>query len=56
VRRPLGEFVLRPCSFDWVKTLRDECVPRDITFCFLETGTVFLKDGRRYMIKGKRVQ
>ena len=42
---------MRPCSFDWVKTLRDECVARDITFCFLETGTVFIKDGRKYIIK-----
>ena len=47
---------MRPCSFDWVKTLREECVARDITFCFLETGTVFIKDGRKYIIKGKRLQ
>lgn len=46
----------RPCRFEWVRALRDECVPRDITFCFLETGTVFIKDGRRYTLKGKRLQ
>ena len=46
----------RPCDFDWVRALRAECVPRNITFCFIETGTVFIKDGRRYVIKGKRLQ
>ena len=28
----------------------------DITFCFLETGAVFIKDGRKYKIPGKREQ
>ena len=46
----------RPCDFDWVKSLREECVQRDITFCFLETGTVFIKDGKKYTIQGKRLQ
>ena len=35
----------RPCDFGWVKALRAECVAHDITFCFIETGTVFIKDG-----------
>ena len=46
----------RPCHFDWVKALREECVPRDITFCFVETGTVFIKDGKRYILSDKRTQ
>lgn len=46
----------RPCDFDWVKDLRADCVAADVTFCFLETGTVFLKDGRRYHIPSKTVQ
>ena len=46
----------RPCDFTWVKTLREECVSRDITFCFLETGTVFIKDGKQYTIRNKREQ
>lgn len=46
----------RPCDFDWVKSLRSECVIRDITFCFIETGTVFIKDGRRYHLPGKKIQ
>lgn len=46
----------RPCDFEWVKALREECVFRGITFCFLETGTVFIKDGRRFTIRDKRQQ
>ena len=46
----------RCCDFSWVKALREECVSRDITFCFLETGTVFIKDGKKYTIQGKREQ
>lgn len=46
----------RPCNFDWVKNLRAECVIHDITFCFIETGTVFIKDGRRFYLKDKQFQ
>ena len=46
----------RPCNFDWVKALREECVSRNITFCFMETGTVFIKDGREYRIRSKQLQ
>ena len=46
----------RPCNFDWVKSLREECVSRNITFCFIETGTVFIKDGKRYTLQGKQLQ
>ncbi len=46
----------RPCNFDWVKKLRDECVTHNVTFCFFETGTNFIKDGRQYDIPKKQVQ
>ena len=46
----------RPCDYNWVKALRDECVSRDITFCFMETGTVFVKDGKLYRIGSKQEQ
>lgn len=46
----------RPCNFDWVKSLRAECVSRNITFCFIETGTNFIKDGKRYYIPDKQFQ
>lgn len=46
----------RPCNFEWVKALRAECVAQDITFCFIETGTVFIKDGKRYFLPKKSLQ
>ena len=46
----------RPCDFEWVKALREECASREITFCFMETGTVFRKDGKQYTIDSKRMQ
>ena len=46
----------RPCDFDWIKALREECASRDITFCFMETGTTFIKDGGEYKNESKRLQ
>ena len=46
----------RPCDFDWVLSLHDECLAHDITFCFMETGTTFIKDGQTYRIRSKQVQ
>jgi protein gp37 len=46
----------RPCDFDWVRSLRAECVSADISFCFIETGTHFIKDGKHYHLPDKRVQ
>lgn len=46
----------RPCNFDWVTSLRKECVAANVTFCFIETGTCFIKDGRRFYIPKKLVQ
>ncbi len=46
----------RPCDFDWVKSLRAECVKYGVTFSFIETGTVFVKDGKTYRMPDKGVQ
>ncbi len=46
----------RPCDFDWVKALRAECEENNVSFCFMETGTVFIKDGKMYTIPDKRKQ
>lgn len=46
----------RPCNFDWVKSLSEQCRTHNVTFCFIETGTEFIKDGKRYRIPNKRIQ
>ena len=46
----------RPLYYEWVKQLYDECVAANVTFCFLEIGTNFVKDGRMYRLPSKRLQ
>lgn len=46
----------RPCHYEWVKSLSDSCRKRNITFCFIETGSIFIKDGKRYVMPDKDLQ
>lgn len=46
----------RPCNYDWVKALQKECVKYNVSFCFIETGTVFIKDGKKYHLPKKQIQ
>ncbi len=43
----------RPCRFEWVRSLRDECAEYDVTFVFCGTGRRFIKDGRLYRLEGR---
>ncbi len=40
----------RPCNFDWVMELREECVRQGVSFWFKQTGARFIKDGKLYLI------
>lgn len=40
----------RPCRYEWVLDLRDQCAAAGITFYFKQTGANFIKDGRQYKI------
>ena len=44
------------CYMYTLKSLRAECVRQNVTFAFIETGTVFIKDGKTYRIPDKRLQ
>ncbi len=46
----------RPCHYEWVKALRDECAAYDVTFTFCGTGRRFVKDGKTYRVEGSGVQ
>ena len=46
----------RPCHYEWVKALRDECAAFDVTFTFCGTGRRFVKDGRTYRVEGNGLQ
>lgn len=43
----------RPCHYEWVKLLHDECVEADVTFAFIETGNYYVKNGVTQFIKNK---
>lgn len=46
----------RPCHYEWVKSLNVSCRKRNIPFCFIETGSIFIKDGKRYVMPDKDLQ
>lgn len=46
----------RPCRYEWVKQLRDECEEYGVTFVFCGTGRRFVKDGRMYRIENSELQ
>lgn len=41
----------RTCDFDWVKRIYLDCEKYGVEFDFHQTGSNFVKDGRRYRIK-----
>lgn len=40
----------RPCDYDWVLYLREQCVNANVPFRFHQTGARLIKDGREYRI------
>ena len=46
----------RPCHYEWVKQLCDECEEYNVTFAFVGTGRRFVKDGKTYQIEGSELQ
>lgn len=40
----------RECRFEWVADLRRQCIACDVPFKYHQTGSNFIKDGRRYRI------
>ena len=41
----------RPCNYDWILALREQCVAKDIPFRFHQTGAHFIKDGKEYRVR-----
>lgn len=44
----------RPCRYEWVLSLREQCVRADVSFSFRQTGARLIKDGRLYRIPKAR--
>lgn len=43
----------RPCDYDWVLSLREQCVAHNVPFRFHQTGAHFIKDGHMYNVARK---
>ena len=43
----------RPCNYDWVLSLREQCIKAGVPFRFHQTGACFIKDGRMYRVPRK---
>lgn len=43
----------RPMDYDWVLSLREQCVRKNVSFEFRQCGTHFIKDGKAYTLQTK---
>ena len=43
----------RPLSYEWVLSIRQQCISQNCAFEFRQCGTHFIKDGKQYMLKVK---
>ena len=43
----------RPMDYDWVLSLREQCIRQNVSFEFRQCGTHFIKDGRAYTLQKK---
>lgn len=41
----------RPCDYDWVLGIREQCLTHDIPFTYHQTGARLIKNGRLYRIR-----
>lgn len=41
----------RVCDYNWILSIREQCITADVSFCFHQTGANFIKDGKLYRIK-----
>ena len=40
----------RPCHYEWILSVREQCIAHNIPFRFHQTGAYFFKDGKKYRI------
>ena len=43
----------RPCRYEWVLDLRQQCIEAGVPFLFKQTGAKLIKDGKLYQIPRK---
>ncbi len=45
----------RPLNYDWVLSIRNQCINQKVNFEFRQCGTYFIKDGKQYTLKVKEL-
>ena len=45
----------RPCNYDWVLDVRNQCIENNASFFYHQTGSVFIKDNKRYSISKRYI-
>lgn len=45
----------RPLNYDWVLSIRDQCLQNGVHFQFRQCGTYFIKDGKGYRLTVKNM-
>lgn len=43
----------RPLNYDWVLSVREQCIRKNVNFEFRQCGTHFIKDGKQYKLQTK---
>lgn len=51
-----SDFNARPLHYDWVLNIREQCIKNKVDFEFRQTGSNFIKDGKRYKILKKQME
>lgn len=46
----------RPCSYEWILSVREQCIRNRVEFHFKQTGAVFIKDGKTFHIERSKQQ
>lgn len=41
----------RPCHYEWILSLREQCIRQNVAFHFKQTGALFVKDGKTYRVR-----
>lgn len=45
----------RPLNFDWVLSMREQCIRKNVHFEFRQCGTNFIKDGKSYKLNVRQL-
>ena len=48
-----SDYHARPLNYDWVLSIRQQCLKQQVHFNFRQCGTYFIKDGKQYHLKVK---